>query len=80
MDTYACRTCGATDGFEQLQMVPRKFYVTGIYREAGELRANYEDYSKDASGDPEDIGWQCGHCDAQADTLEELVKLVRKVA
>ena len=80
MDTYACRTCGATDGFEQLQMVPRKFYVTDIYREGGELRANYEDYSKDASGDPEDICWQCGHCDAQADTLDQLVKLVRKVA
>ena len=80
MHTYACRTCGATDGFEQLQMIPRKFYVTGIYREGGELRANYEDDPEAEVGDTEDVGWQCGHCDAQADTLEELVTLVRKVA
>ena len=80
MSTYACRTCGATDGFEQLQMVFRTFYVADIYREGGKLRANYEDDSEDAFGDPEDVNWQCGHCDAQADTLEGLVKLVRKVA
>ncbi len=80
MSTYACRTCGATGGFEQLQMVPQRFRVTDIYREAGELRANYEDYSEAEVGDTEDISWQCGHCDAQADTLDQLVKLVRKVA
>jgi hypothetical protein len=80
MRTYACRECGATDGFEHVQMVFRTFYVADIYREGGKLRANYEDDSEDASGDPEDIGWQCGHCDAQADTLDQLVTLVRTVA
>ena len=80
MDTYACRTCGATDGFEQLQTVFQRFHVTDIYREAGELRANYEDDPEAEGGDTEDVGWQCGHCDAQADTLDQLVKLVRKVA
>jgi hypothetical protein len=76
MSTYACRECGATDGFESYESVPTKFYIF-IADEDGEPSVAYSGESKIASGDSgDDPLYVCGACGNEANDLDGLVKKV----
>jgi hypothetical protein len=78
MTVFACRNCGATDGFESIESVPTKFYLNGIRANSdGGLEAIYSGDSKSADGESGDgVIYLCGSCGDAEDSLEALVKAI----